>query len=160
MAQRIEIFLQPNWVSKWIAKCRSGRQRWRRHCRGRRSTNLRTPRQRILQTDCKPRRESRARKMQATDMKKGNGAPERIRTSDPQIRSLVLYPAELRARLEALARQRRGAGFTPRARPIASAPARRRRAAHGPRRSRGARRNRGPRAGSPPPPQPLMTSGS
>ena len=28
------------------------------------------------------------------------GAPERIRTSDPQIRSLVLYPAELRARLE------------------------------------------------------------
>src|SRR5690606_25369349 len=30
-----------------------------------------------------------------------NGAPERIRTSDPQIRSLVLYPAELRARLAA-----------------------------------------------------------
>src|SRR5580692_6448701 len=29
------------------------------------------------------------------------GAPERIRTSDPQIRSLVLYPAELRALLEA-----------------------------------------------------------
>ena len=28
----------------------------------------------------------------------GVGAPERIRTSDPQIRSLVLYPAELRAR--------------------------------------------------------------
>ena len=27
-----------------------------------------------------------------------NGAPERIRTSDPQIRSLVVYPAELRAR--------------------------------------------------------------
>ena len=27
-----------------------------------------------------------------------NGAPERIRTSDPQIRSLVLYPAELRVR--------------------------------------------------------------
>ena len=27
-----------------------------------------------------------------------NGAPGRIRTSDPQIRSLVLYPAELRAR--------------------------------------------------------------
>ena len=25
-----------------------------------------------------------------------NGTPERIRTSDPQIRSLVLYPAELR----------------------------------------------------------------
>ena len=30
-----------------------------------------------------------------------NGAPERIRTSDPQIRSLVLYPAELRALLPA-----------------------------------------------------------
>lgn len=27
-----------------------------------------------------------------------SGAPERIRTSDPQIRSLVLYPAELRSR--------------------------------------------------------------
>ena len=26
-----------------------------------------------------------------------NGAPGTIRTSDPQIRSLVLYPAELRA---------------------------------------------------------------
>ena len=31
-------------------------------------------------------------------MIENNGAPERIRTSDPQIRSLVLYPAELRAR--------------------------------------------------------------
>jgi integrase len=29
---------------------------------------------------------------------KENGAPEMIRTSDPQIRNLVLYPAELRAR--------------------------------------------------------------
>ena len=27
-----------------------------------------------------------------------NGAPEEIRTPDPQIRSLVLYPAELRVR--------------------------------------------------------------
>ena len=27
----------------------------------------------------------------------GRGAPEEIRTPDPQIRSLVLYPAELRA---------------------------------------------------------------
>jgi hypothetical protein len=27
------------------------------------------------------------------------GAPEEIRTPDPQIRSLVLYPAELRAHL-------------------------------------------------------------
>jgi hypothetical protein len=31
----------------------------------------------------------------------GNGAPERIRTPDPQIRSLVLYPAELPVRIEA-----------------------------------------------------------
>ena len=30
----------------------------------------------------------------------GNGAPEEIRTPDPQIRSLVLYPAELRVRFE------------------------------------------------------------
>ena len=29
---------------------------------------------------------------------KRNGAPERIRTPNPQIRSLVLYPVELRAR--------------------------------------------------------------
>ena len=28
---------------------------------------------------------------------KQDGAPEEIRTPDPQIRSLVLYPAELRA---------------------------------------------------------------
>ena len=28
-----------------------------------------------------------------------NGAPEEIRTPDPQIRSLVLYPAELRVRI-------------------------------------------------------------
>jgi hypothetical protein len=32
-------------------------------------------------------------------MEFSSGAPGRIRTSDPQIRSLVLYPAELRARL-------------------------------------------------------------
>ena len=32
---------------------------------------------------------------------KENGAPGTIRTSDPQIRSLMLYPAELRARLAA-----------------------------------------------------------
>ena len=31
-------------------------------------------------------------------MKGKNGAPEEIRTPDPQIRSLVLYPAELRVR--------------------------------------------------------------
>jgi hypothetical protein len=28
------------------------------------------------------------------------GAPEELRTPDPQIRSLVLYPAELRARID------------------------------------------------------------
>src|SRR6059058_5620610 len=31
-----------------------------------------------------------------------NGAPGTIRTSDPQIRSLMLYPAELRARFSRL----------------------------------------------------------
>jgi hypothetical protein len=37
-----------------------------------------------------------------------NGAPERIRTPNPQIRSLVLYPVELRARKAAkLAASRR-----------------------------------------------------
>ena len=33
-------------------------------------------------------------------MKENSGAPEEIRTPDPQIRSLVLYPAELRVRAE------------------------------------------------------------
>src|SRR4051812_3981718 len=32
-----------------------------------------------------------------------NGAPGTIRTSDPQIRSLMLYPAELRARFSRVA---------------------------------------------------------
>ena len=44
------------------------------------------------------------------------GAPERIRTSDPQIRSLVLYPAELRARLEGanlLGSPRKGKNYPP-----------------------------------------------
>src|SRR3569833_1520690 len=44
------------------------------------------------------------------------GAPERIRTSDPQIRSLVLYPAELRARLEGanlLGRPGKGKNYPP-----------------------------------------------
>src|SRR4051794_35764346 len=40
-----------------------------------------------------------------------NGAPGRIRTSGPQIRSLVLYPAELRARMRGAA-QGRGCGAT------------------------------------------------
>jgi hypothetical protein len=39
------------------------------------------------------------------------GAPERIRTSDPQIRSLVLYPAELRAPPARTARRRLARGF-------------------------------------------------
>ena len=34
----------------------------------------------------------------SNDFRKLNGAPEEIRTPDPQIRSLVLYPAELRVR--------------------------------------------------------------
>ena len=38
---------------------------------------------------------------------KENGAPEEIRTPDPQIRSLMLYPAELRVRCDF--RLRRGA---------------------------------------------------
>ena len=33
-------------------------------------------------------------------MIEGDGAPEKIRTSDLQLRRLPLYPAELRARLE------------------------------------------------------------
>jgi hypothetical protein len=33
-----------------------------------------------------------------------NGAPERIRTPNPQIRSLMLYPVELRARTAATGR--------------------------------------------------------
>src|SRR5579875_1244342 len=36
---------------------------------------------------------------------KGDGAPEKIRTSDLQLRRLPLYPAELRARTSSLARQ-------------------------------------------------------
>ena len=54
--------------------------------------------------------------MQAVVIEKEIGAPERIRTSDPQIRSLVLYPAELRARRPARSvEQRRSAGFNPKA---------------------------------------------
>ena len=44
------------------------------------------------------REDSRPSHRQSSDLTEINGAPERIRTSDPQIRSLVLYPAELRAR--------------------------------------------------------------
>ncbi len=42
-----------------------------------------------------------------------NGAPERIRTSDPVIRSHVLYPAELRVRCDAELCVE-GRGLTPR----------------------------------------------
>ena len=55
-----------------------------------------------------------------------NGAPGGIRTPDPQIRSLMLYPAELQARRPSVIGKsvglqaarggpRRGAGLTPRA---------------------------------------------
>ena len=37
----------------------------------------------------------------------GIGAPEEIRTPDPQIRSLVLYPAELRAHLPVIPQRQR-----------------------------------------------------
>src|SRR4051812_42175123 len=37
-----------------------------------------------------------------------NGAPERSRTPNPQIRSLVLYPVELRAHLPAAIKRREG----------------------------------------------------
>ena len=37
-----------------------------------------------------------------------NGAPEEIRTPDPQIRSLVLYPAELRVRWQTVLNCLRG----------------------------------------------------
>ena len=46
---------------------------------------------------------------QLIDFLEENGAPGTIRTSDPQIRSLMLYPAELRARTAF----RRGGGDSP-----------------------------------------------
>ncbi len=46
------------------------------------------------QQNCKTKPTGKAQQFQCNE----TGAPERIRTSDPQIRSLVLYPAELRAR--------------------------------------------------------------
>ena len=48
----------------------------------------------------------RQRRSGATLQKIGNGAPGEIRTPGPQIRSLVLYPAELRARAPAKRRGR------------------------------------------------------
>src|ERR1041384_1834612 len=44
----------------------------------------------------------RAKFFEAVAKSLKNGAPEEIRTPDPQIRSLVLYPAELRALLPAV----------------------------------------------------------
>ena len=41
------------------------------------------------------------------------GAPGEIRTPDPQIRSLVLYPAELRAHTKPLARGLASRSFEP-----------------------------------------------
>ena len=41
---------------------------------------------------------------------KRNGAPEEIRTPNPQIRSLMLYPVELRARIRRPATRRRETG--------------------------------------------------
>ena len=41
-----------------------------------------------------------------------NGAPGTIRTSDPQIRSLMLYPAELRARFRLSSRTMRPGGVS------------------------------------------------
>src|SRR5262249_33018393 len=61
---------------------------------------MRTLRQQKGQPGCKravPRRSARRGKLGRHN--KLSGAPEEIRTPDPQIRSLVLYPAELRARL-------------------------------------------------------------
>lgn len=51
-------------------------------------------------TDFANRLQTKAPQLAEKDAKswKWNGAPEEIRTPDPQIRSLVLYPAELRAR--------------------------------------------------------------
>jgi hypothetical protein len=48
---------------------------------------------------CAPSLEKSARRCATVlQSEKIAGAPEEIRTPDPQIRSLVLYPAELRAR--------------------------------------------------------------
>ena len=47
------------------------------------------------------RRLGTARHLAIGRLAEENGAPEEIRTPDPQIRSLVLYPAELRVRTAA-----------------------------------------------------------
>ena len=63
------------------------------------SSISRTHREQSLQTSCKravpPHPRERENVTHNNDLA---GAPEEIRTPDPQIRSLVLYPAELRAR--------------------------------------------------------------
>ncbi len=57
-----------------------------------------------------PRLGCETRSEEPADLSGFVGAPEEIRTPDPQIRSLVLYPAELRARfsvgLENMSRRR------------------------------------------------------
>jgi alpha-pyrone synthase len=59
------------------------------------------------------RQENAARPEQNATRLHGAGAPEEIRTPDPQIRSLVLYPAELRA-LVRIARKGSHAAIAPR----------------------------------------------
>ena|SRR5687767_7867805 len=46
---------------------------------------------------CRATKSKRASELLLTGPVLLDGAPGRIRTSDPQVRSLVLYPAELRA---------------------------------------------------------------
>ena len=101
-----------------------------------------------------PRHHTLAQLIESNRRFGGFGAPGRIRTSGPQIRSLVLYPAELRARsalrgakapLSASVRQKQGAaarpaGVRPRRPPLRS-PARRSRR----RSSRSASGEAGPR---------------
>src|SRR5262249_2991654 len=60
----------------------------------------RTLRKQKVQTGCKPAPNRRLpQRENASHDNSLAGAPEEIRTPDPQIRSLVLYPAELRALL-------------------------------------------------------------
>src|SRR5262249_35380402 len=65
----------------------------------------------VLPRCCPNTRKSQGRKNRAKILNQNQrvaGAPEEIRTPDPQIRSLVLYPAELRA----LTKSNNGEGFS------------------------------------------------
>src|SRR5260370_26539236 len=55
-------------------------------------------------------RTEKAERVAGLILTKNSGAPEEIRTPDPQIRSLVLYPAELRALLCQARTGKRGRG--------------------------------------------------